>query len=343
MKSNKDPPMKESSLILAINRVLKYIIGLLTMICLTGGLCSYLWMSSNAGEDAWYLGYPRADAIWGAADRRASQARVVNLEEAWFIKFFYYFLLMAQFVPVSLYVSMSMTKNFQARFLEWDLGMYHEASDTPCAVKSMALNEELGQISHVFSDKTGTLTCNVMDFRKCAVGGRSYGEGITAIGAASLARLGEPIPAAALEANELARASSQPHVTFHDPRLAEDLAAPGPQRDRLVEFFRLLAVCHTVLVEDVGDEADAPPAKAARGRSPPPPAPTESARKRTFLDRLSPGLGRRLSRSLEPPAPRRSRALGPRKTLLRRRPTTRRSPAAPSTSASPSSRGRRAS
>ncbi|KAK7248574.1 hypothetical protein SO694_00160025 [Aureococcus anophagefferens] len=37
MKSNKDPPMKESSLILAINRVLKYIIGLLTMICLTGG------------------------------------------------------------------------------------------------------------------------------------------------------------------------------------------------------------------------------------------------------------------------------------------------------------------
>ncbi|EGB10874.1 hypothetical protein AURANDRAFT_22034, partial [Aureococcus anophagefferens] len=247
MKSNKDPPMKESSLILAINRVLKYIIGLLTMICLTGGLCSYLWMSSNAGEDAWYLGYPRADAIWGAADRRASQARVVNLEEAWFIKFFYYFLLMAQFVPVSLYVSMSMTKNFQARFLEWDLGMYHEASDTPCAVKSMALNEELGQISHVFSDKTGTLTCNVMDFRKCAVGGRSYGEGITAIGAASLARLGEPIPAAALEANELARASSQPHVTFHDPRLAEDLAAPGPQRDRLVEFFRLLAVCHTVL------------------------------------------------------------------------------------------------
>ncbi|KAK7248577.1 phospholipid-translocating ATPase [Aureococcus anophagefferens] len=52
---------------------------------------------------------------------------------------------------------MSMTKNFQARFLEWDLGMYHEASDTPCAVKSMALNEELGQISHVFSDKAGTL------------------------------------------------------------------------------------------------------------------------------------------------------------------------------------------
>jgi len=48
MKSNKDPPMKESSLILAINRVLKYIIGLLTMICLTGGLCSYLWMSSDA-------------------------------------------------------------------------------------------------------------------------------------------------------------------------------------------------------------------------------------------------------------------------------------------------------
>ena len=63
-------------------------------------------------------------------ERRASQARVANLEEEGWIKFFYYFLVMAQFVPVSLYVSMSMTKNFQGRFLEWDLGVYHAETDT---------------------------------------------------------------------------------------------------------------------------------------------------------------------------------------------------------------------
>jgi len=43
----------------------------------------------------------------------------------------------------------------------------------------MNLNEELGQISHVFTDKTGTLTCNVMEFRKCSVGGYSYGLGVS--------------------------------------------------------------------------------------------------------------------------------------------------------------------
>ena len=31
------------------------------------------------------------------------------------------------------------------------------------------LNDELGRIKHVFSDKTGTLTQNKMEFKKCFV------------------------------------------------------------------------------------------------------------------------------------------------------------------------------
>jgi len=43
-------------------------------------------------------------------------------------------------------------------------------------VQTSALNEELGQIDYIFSDKTGTLTCNLMEFKKLCVGGKAYGK-----------------------------------------------------------------------------------------------------------------------------------------------------------------------
>lgn len=52
--------------------------------------------------------------------------------------------------------------------------MYHADSDTPAMARTSNLNEELGQVKYIFSDKTGTLTRNVMEFKRCTVGKDVY-------------------------------------------------------------------------------------------------------------------------------------------------------------------------
>jgi len=55
--------------------------------------------------------------------------------------------------------------------------MFDDEQDMAMRAQSSNLNEELGQIEYVFSDKTGTLTCNVMEFKKFSAGTTSYGTG----------------------------------------------------------------------------------------------------------------------------------------------------------------------
>lgn len=77
-------------------------------------------------------------------------------------------------IPLSLYVTMEIIKVMQLLFLQFDIDMYHVETNTPADAKTATILEELGQVSYIFSDKTGTLTDNRMLFRKFSIGGSSW-------------------------------------------------------------------------------------------------------------------------------------------------------------------------
>ena len=62
------------------------------------------------------------------------------------------------FVPVALLVTLEMINFIQAYFISVDVSMCDEKSGLLATVQSSNLNEELGMIHYIFSDKTGTLT-----------------------------------------------------------------------------------------------------------------------------------------------------------------------------------------
>jgi phospholipid-translocating ATPase len=85
-----------------------------------------------------------------------------------------YFVLLNTIIPMSLWVALEVLKFLQANLMEADKAMTDKDRKLTCVAHSKNLHEELGQITHVFTDKTGTLTCNRMEFKGCAIGGKLF-------------------------------------------------------------------------------------------------------------------------------------------------------------------------
>ncbi|EDX16639.1 phospholipid-transporting ATPase IF [Drosophila simulans] len=99
-----------------------------------------------------------------------------NFNSAWqiFEDFLSFLLLFNYMVPISAYMNIEVYRIFGMHFMHNDLHLYDEETDQPCRVNASNLNEELGQVNILFSDKTGTLTKNLMKFVNCYVPDINY-------------------------------------------------------------------------------------------------------------------------------------------------------------------------
>ncbi|KAI5117600.1 hypothetical protein M0805_006713 [Coniferiporia weirii] len=167
-------------------------------------------------------------------------------------------------VPISLFISIEIVKTIQAYFISQDIDMFYAPYDTACVPKTWNISDDLGQIEYVFSDKTGTLTQNIMEFQKCSVHGVPYGEGITEAQRGSAKRIGDSMLSPEEQSEQLAalkqdmlqkmsrvfrnRWQQSDKLTLISPQFAMELSdTSSPQRGHLIAFFRALAICHSVL------------------------------------------------------------------------------------------------
>ena len=154
-----------------------------------------------------------------------------SLAKLFFQDLLTYWILFSNLVPISLFVTVELIKYYQAFMIGSDLDMYYEESDTPTGVRTSSLVEELGQINYIFSDKTGTLTRNVMEFKACSIGGRCYIEEIPEDGHAQI-----------IDGIEIG------YHTFDE--LRSDFTNSSSQQSAIInEFLTLLSTCHTVIPE----------------------------------------------------------------------------------------------
>ncbi|KAL3954884.1 hypothetical protein ACCO45_010447 [Purpureocillium lilacinum] len=216
-----------------------------------------------------------------------------------FITFWAAIIVFQNLVPISLYITLEIVRTLQAIFIFSDVEMYYEKIDQPCIPKSWNISDDVGQIEYIFSDKTGTLTQNVMEFKKATINGQPYGEAYTEAQAGMQKRLGvdvekegQRIHAEIAEAKTKALAglrsiNDNPYlhdedVTFIAPDFVADMAGEsGPEQKAANDDFMLaLALCHTVIAERAPGD---PPKMVFKAQSPDEEALVATARDMGFV------------------------------------------------------------
>ncbi|KAK9401777.1 putative phospholipid-transporting ATPase IH [Crotalus adamanteus] len=201
---------KRSAVEKSMNAFLIVYLCILISKSLINTILKYVWQLEQYRDEPWY-------------NKKTESERKRNVYITAFTDFLSFMVLFNYIIPVSMYVTVEMQKFLGSYFLTWDEEMFDEEIGEGPLVNTSDLNEELGQVEYVFTDKTGTLTENNMEFIECCIEGHVY----------------------------------IPHVICNGQILHDcagidmiDSSPGGSGKDREELFFRALCLCHTVQVKE---------------------------------------------------------------------------------------------
>lgn len=261
MQNATDPPSKRSKIERRMDKIVYILFSTLVLISFIGSV----FFGTETRKDIsggkyrrWYL-RPDDTTVFYDPQRPVLAA---------FLHFLTGLMLYGYLIPISLYVSIEIVKVLQSIFINQDQDMYYEETDKPAHARTSNLNEELGQIDTILSDKTGTLTCNSMEFVKCSIAGTAYGRGMTEVERALARRndrpheVGDASSDLLGDSGEINLGKPIKGFNFRDERIMHGRWVNEPHADVIQRFFRVLAICHTAIPDinegEISYEAESP-------------------------------------------------------------------------------------
>ncbi|NP_001124768.1 probable phospholipid-transporting ATPase IM [Pongo abelii] len=226
MQNSGKTKFKRTSIDRLMNTLVLWIFGFLICLGIILAIGNSIWESQTGDQFRTFL-------FWNEGEKSSVFSG--------FLTFWSYIIILNTVVPISLYVSVEVIRLGHSYFINWDRKMYYSRKAIPAEARTTTLNEELGQIEYIFSDKTGTLTQNIMTFKRCSINGRIYGEVHDDLDQKTeITQEKKPVDFSV-------KSQADREFQFFDHNLMESIKMGDP---KVHEFLRLLALCHTVMSEE---------------------------------------------------------------------------------------------